>query len=369
MAINEYQLHDVIKKICEIYRRNPKNNLLLDADNFSYIFYNADDEDDTINKVKIALLIIQKDLESERGFPPLFVRPWPLYSQGYFKTDKPDTIQANYGGIEPLDPSKNIYRVNLKHIWENNFRSETFPQFKRRIYSRDTTLPADLQTLRAAYIVTIDFKDDFKSVFGKLFETFKETIEKVFTKKLTNNSATIEQISEEFRRSNGLSEHKAKNICEIFIASMDSYESKVFKRNTDKETYTFYYSFPQYFRWFRDKFNEIAANTTKGKFYITGDKKEYAAVLGVLETMGVLNFDIMGGSNNQICIHINQISGLQNIANQHNYLNGILNKMNKRRKISLEMLEYIYENPFDSATIWDLLEDYFLGKIPDAIKI
>ena len=369
MAINKYQLHDVIKKICEIYRRNPKNNLLLDADNFSYIFYNADDEDDTINKVKIALLIIQKDLESKRGFPPLFVRPWPLYSHGYFKTDKPDMIQENYGGIEPLDPSKNIYRVNLKHIWENNFRSETFPQFKRRIYSRDTTLPAELQTIRAAYIVTIDFKDDFKAVFDKLFEAFKETIAKVFTKKLTNNSATIDDLSAEFGKISGLPKHKAQNICEIFIASMDSYESKVFKRNTDKETYTFYYSFPQYFRWFRDKFKEIAANTTKGKFYITGDKKEYAAVLGVLEAMGVLNFDIMGGSNNQICVHINQISVLQNIANQRNYSNRILSKMDKQRDISLAMLEYIYENPFDSATIWDLLEDYFLGKIPDAIKI
>ena len=206
-------------------------------------------------------------------------------------------------------------------------------------------------------------------MFEKLFEAFKETIEKVFTKKLTNNSATIEQISEEFRRSNGLSEHKAKNICEIFIASMDSYEPKVFNRIPGKETISFNSPhFQHYFHWFRDKFYYIVANTTKGKFYITGDKKEYAAVLGVLETMGVLNFDIMGGSNNQICIHINQISGLQNIANQHNYLNGILNKMNKRRKISLEMLEYIYNNPFDSATIWDLLEDYFLGKIPDAVK-
>ena len=206
-------------------------------------------------------------------------------------------------------------------------------------------------------------------MFAKFFEAFKETIAKVFKHELTNNSATIEDLSKEFGKVSGLPEHKAQNICEIFIASMDSYESKVFKRNTDKETYTFYYSFPQYFRWFRDKFKEIAANTTKGKFYITGDKKEYAAVLGVLEAMGVLNFDIMGGSNNQICVHINQISVLQNIANQRNYSKRILSKMDKQRDISLAMLEYIYENPFDSATIWDLLEDYFLGKIPDAIKI
>lgn len=370
MAINEYQLRDVIKKICEIYRRNPKNNLVLDADNFSYIFYNSEDEDDTINKVKIALLIIQKDLERTHGFPPISSRPWPLYSQGYFKTDNPDQIQANYGGIEPLNSSENIYRVNLKHIWENNFRDETFPQFKRRIYSRDTTLPADLQTLRAAYIVTINFRDDFKSAFDKLTGAFESTIEKIFTKKLTNNSATIEQISAEFGKVSGLSAHKAQNICEIFIASMDSYESKVFKRIPEKETYSFYYSFKEYFSWFREKFYEIAANTSKGKFYITGDidRKAYAAVLGVLEAMGVLNFDITGGSNNQICVHINRINVLERILRDKNYSNEILKKMDKRRKISLAMLEYIYENPFDSATIWELLEDYFLGIIPNAVQ-
>ncbi len=32
------------------------------------------------------------------------------------------------------------------------------------------------------------------------------------------------------------------------------------------------------------------------------------------------------------------------------------------------MLEYIYDNPFNSATIWDLLEDYFLGKIPNVVQ-
>jgi ATP-dependent DNA helicase RecQ len=32
------------------------------------------------------------------------------------------------------------------------------------------------------------------------------------------------------------------------------------------------------------------------------------------------------------------------------------------------MLTYIYENEFDSKTIWDLIEDYFLGVIPDKVK-
>lgn len=373
MAINKYQLINVMKKICEVYRRNPKNNLVLDAENFSYIFYNSEDEDDTINKVKIALLIIQKDFETKLGFPPIFSRPCPLYSKGFFEIAAPSTIQTKYGGITEIDSSatsKNIYCVNLKHIWENNFRNETFPQFKRRIYSKDNNLPAELQTLWAAYIVTIDFKSNFKSTFDKLFGAFESTVRNIYTKNLTNNSVTIDDLSKEFAKVSDLPNHKAQNICEIFIASMESYQNKVFTRRSDKETISFNSPyFQQYFRWFKDTFNEIDANTVAGKFYMTGNRKEYAAVFGILEAMGVLNFDITGGSNNQICLHINQIGVLENaIRNQNGYSNKILNEMNEQRKISLEMLEYIYENPLNSAMIWDLLEDYFLGKIPNAVR-
>ena len=32
------------------------------------------------------------------------------------------------------------------------------------------------------------------------------------------------------------------------------------------------------------------------------------------------------------------------------------------------MLTYLYENDFTSRQRWDLLEDYFLGKIPEEIE-
>lgn len=48
-----------------------KNALLIDAENFSHIFDNPFiDESDAINKVKTALLIIQKDYELKFGYSP-----------------------------------------------------------------------------------------------------------------------------------------------------------------------------------------------------------------------------------------------------------------------------------------------------------
>ena len=50
------------------------------------------------------------------------------------------------------------------------------------------------------------------------------------------------------------------------------------------------------------------------------------------------------------------------------YRNKILESVAARHKISVAMLTYIYENDFDNAQIWDLLEEYFLGKIPAEVR-
>ena len=82
-----------------------------------------------------------------------------------------------------------------------------------------------------------------------------------------------------------------------------------------------------------------------------------------------MNFKMTGGANSQIYIHINQIRNLKNIIDaQGRYKNKILEAVGERHKISVAMLTYIYENDFDNAAIWDLLEDYFLGKIPDEVQ-
>ena len=42
--------------------------------------------------------------------------------------------------------------------------------------------------------------------------------------------------------------------------------------------------------------------------------------------------------------------------------------MRIRHLISVKMLTYIYEGSFTSEEVWDLLEDYFLGIVPEKVK-
>lgn len=92
-------------------------------------------------------------------------------------------------------------------------------------------------------------------------------------------------------------------------------------------------------------------------------------MLGILEAMDVLSFKMIGGANSQLYIYINQIQTLKNIVSRPGlYENKLLNAVSERHLISVKMLSYLYENGFSSDKIWDILESYFLGQIPEVVK-
>ena len=118
---------------------------------------------------------------------------------------------------------------------------------------------------------------------------------------------------------------------------------------------------------------KIETETNEGHLYIINDSgkqaKEYSVILGILESMGILTFEMIGGANSQLYIYINQIQALKNILNApYNYHNRLLETVAERHLISVKMLTYLYEGDFTNEDRWNLLEDYFLGTIPQKVK-
>ena len=92
-------------------------------------------------------------------------------------------------------------------------------------------------------------------------------------------------------------------------------------------------------------------------------------VMGILESIGVLTFEMIGGANSQLYIYVNQYQALQNIINApRSYNNRLLEAVADRHLISVKMLTYLYEGDFSNEERWDLLEDYFLGVIPEKVR-
>ena len=395
-TIKKYQLIEVIKKIDELYsmslRKNTsgfmtkkRNAMLIDAENFTYIFDNPiSDTDDNISKVKTALLIIQKDFEAKIGFSPITVRPIPLFSFGYFAiepTTQKRLIKAYGKYIEEINTEKHICRVNLERIWNKDYMDKSFPQFKYLLYSKDQELKFNQRyTLNAALCVSIEFVDDYTASFRNIWSTFKKIVHKgIITQEFVSLNEFVNALVEKC----GKRKYKAQAICEVVFASMDIYRrnyshgsNSIYQRrelqNGDIK-YQFKTAINSYFNWIEKGFYKIQEETKNGTLYITNIEgqtaKEINTILGVLESLDILQFEMTGGANSQLYIYINQIRNLKNILNNPgNYENRLLKTVSERHLISVQMLTYIYEGGFTNEEIWETIENYFLGIIPEKVK-
>lgn len=392
--IQKYQLIEVIKKIDELYTNNTKrkgeltrkrNAMLLDAENFTYIFGTPiSDEDDNVNKVKTALLIIQKDFEAKIGFSPINVRPIPLFSMGYFEVDSKLQKKLLYqypGCLEEIEPSRHICRIQLDKIWRKDYATYSFPKFKYLLYSKDKEFKFNIEyPVTSALCVSIAYANDYQSVFENIWDCIKGVIGK---KVISGEHTAIMEIAEALESTCLIKKYKARAISEVIIASMDSYR-KNFARTTtpiviEKSTkdgnikYQFNVAVNSYFNWVEKSYSKIISKTVDGELYLVNNSensaKEISVVLGILEALDVLTFKMIGGANSQLYIYINQIQGLKNILNApSNYKNRLLNVVSERHLISVKMLTYLYEGDFLNEEIWDYIEDYFLGKIPEKVK-
>ncbi len=396
-TIQKYQLIKVIEKVDELYYQNmqggnrrdftkKRNAMLLDAENFTYIFGSPiSDEDSNVNKVKTALLLIQKDFETKIGFSPITVRPIPMFSVGFFAIEPniQQRLQRRYrNAVEEIDSNKHICRVLLSAIWEKDYKTLSFPKFKYLLYTKDQE-NLDFVTkypMSSALCVTVTYCDDYSSAFRNIWSSLKGFIGQ---KVISGEHTAVSEIVDELSYSCGVSKYKAQTICEVVIASMDSYRKNfartatpiVLERTTNdgKTKYQFNVAVNSYFQWVESGLRKIETETTEGCLYIINDSgnqaKEYSVILGILESMGILTFEMIGGANSQLYIYINQIQALKNILNApYNYHNRLLEAVAERHLVSVKMLTYLYEGDFTNEDRWNLLENYFLGVIPEKVK-
>ena len=396
-TIQKYQLIKVIEKIDELYSKSlqtrkrkdltkKRNAMLLDAENFAYIFSTPiSDEGSNINKVKTALLLIQKDFESKIGFSPINVRPIPMFSIGFFAIDLETQIKLlkMYPDVlEEIESTKHICRVKLSEIWSKDYKSLSFPKFKYLLYSKEAENLnfVEKYPMNPALCVNIDFANDYSSLFKRLWGSLKGFIGK---KVISSEHTAVSEIVDYLVQNCGVNKYKAQTICEVVIASMDSYRKNFIRSatpiaqekttTTGKTKYKFSVAVNSYFQWVESRLHIIEKETQNNQLYLVNDNGkralEYSVILGILESLGLLSFEMLGGANSQLYIYINQIQGLRNILNAPNhYDNRLLDTVADRHLISVKMLTYLYEGEFTNEQMWDILEDYFLGIIPEKVK-
>ena len=395
-CIKKYQVVEVVKKIYELYIQSLKNNddkiitkkrnaMLLDAENFTYLFSNGYDDNSIINNVKTALLMFQKDFEAKLSFPPIIVRPIPLFSTGFFrilpKVQK-ILLEKYPNSLKEINESENICRVKLNDIWHKDYQNYSFPQFKYLLYTNNQELEFNRQyKMNQAICVNIEFNDRYTSNFNAALNCLREII---FDSVRNNTQITFDKIADELKFRLKVSKYKSQAICGVFLSSLEPFNKIKHKTNTiairsgksnGEMQYQFNSGIADYFKWVEHHFKKLIADLSKradNELYIVNineyEVKEVSTILGILEALDVLTFKMLGGANSQLYIYINQYRYLKEIVNDpKSYKNRLMEMIAQRHNLSVKMLTYIYENDFSSDKIWDILEDYFLGKIPDKV--
>jgi len=396
-TIRPDQLVSIISKIRKLYSAQVHQNLagytrkrnamLLDAGNFSYLFDNPmNDESDTINKVKTALLMIQKDFERGRGFSPITVRPVPMFAMGYFQIQPTaqQRLQKKFHQVlKEVDSHQHICRVNLEKIWnEGENQRMSFPKFKYLLYSGDKSLDFNQQyNLQPACHIRVQLKKDGYAIFQTSWKAVKDFAYAHSTK---DDFVSMDQLVDALGQSGLMDGHRYRlqNFCEVLLASINTYRREFTKElqsimsirvtRSGRETFQFRSAIRHYFQWVEKGKNQIFGQTD-GDLYLvnrkgSSDLKAISTVLGILEAMGVLDFEILGGDSDQLYIYVNQEQALRNIANKPEaYRNGLLEEVQQRHRLSVQLLTYMFENSFTSEELWDIIEDYFLGKLPDGL--
>ena len=386
-TIKKYQLVEVLRKIYElaIERKNKQNNIrrknsmLLDVDNFTYIFNKGrNDEDNNINKVKTALLLIEKDFENMYGFSPIKMRPVPMYSKGFFSVYEKTAYKLNEfipNILYKVNEEYNIYQIDLKTIWETTNKDISFPMFKYYIYTKNNELAFNLDyNIEPIWKVEVNIKQNIQNKFMSIWIVLKECINKSI---YDNEYILLTYIVTQLKEKCNISESSARFIIDVILTSIDEYKKNHFKYNNTqllnrplqdgRQMYKFEVAINHYLKAVEGARISLIEkiHENNGLLFFESNNKNHKwliTVLGILETFGILNFTILGGENRQIYIYLYQTLKIYNIINNaDHYNNRLLENIYERHKISVEMLKNLFENNYTSDERWEIIEDYFLG--------
>lgn len=403
--IKKNQLLQVIEKILSIldsHKGKKVRNLLISADEFRYIFNegNIRENDNFDNKIKTALLIIEKDFQAKLTYSPIVARPRSLFANEYFMVpyDTEKYISPIFRSYFLLKETfgegtsqKSIYEVDLKGIWQDHYTSMSFPEFKYQFHSGNKVKLPFKGKVTSVMQIKLELKTDNIKTFAVSVKQWTDRINIIMSRYAkTKTYFNVEDIALELRKIVGGSKYTSQTMATIILDSCYTFDRLMRKDNN------FYNRFLAYddsrgkyhlissgYSGFTDwivretsqmhqqqmslKISDQKQEIYFPKLFGTDSEKRFI-YLGLMEALGLIMYRVNGGDNPEIFIRINSRRQLERtIANPARYRNYILENVHKRHRVSVEMLRYIFESQVDTKNFWNLIENYFLGEIPEEI--
>ncbi|WP_461218645.1 helicase-related protein [Lapidilactobacillus salsurivasis] len=418
-AIRKTQILDVMKKILSVYHdKGDQRNLIMSPEDFKYIFVQTKgDEDSLDNKVKTALLMIEKDFSSPQklGYPPFAARPRSLFGNDLlFVTAENETqfLKSRLSGYftKLLDiQSKSyaaVYQVNLSGIWEKHYRDMSYPSFKYALHNNAELEKLKHKTLFGKFNYTTGIEvtlrddesiDDVLSQYRRILTSFEEFID---SQHISDRQFTVNNLGDYFMRSLKISDKfEARAFAQTIINSAFEFSKikkiKFISERANSELTNQRYKVEDtvdlFTQFILESINSVLRpidNFAKTDSQITSfahransaDTDAKIAALGIGEARKLVNYQVIGGNTPQLYLRINSVFPLEQAIRKGNlYQNSILQDVQIKHYTSVEMLKYLFTKKIDGATsgeriekystwFWDNIEDYFMGRLPNEVK-
>ncbi len=396
-SLKQYQVDLVLKKLNKLFLLNKKRNLLVSIEDFKWIFSRDQNPE---QKVKSAMLVVEKDLLAKYGYNVLMVKPKSMFSTVYGSVDDDgfDTLKEKYGPFvqeikkskyqragtklkngaivirEEKENKKNV-KITLDKLWENHFPEESFPDVRKKYFDKRLFPYVEpLKKLRVSFNSPVDatfsklenginfIGSVFHALGGKMFR--QEDLMRQFQTRIKNEITCIklcELLLGSFAEKDGFG-----NSGKPGMSTGNFLQAKSFGalQQFRFDAIAFSKVKTQLLRAFQISFDAISEGSLEYIGFIAADMekaKEKIKLIFLLEIFDLSLYEISGGESPQLMIRLNDPHKVTTLSKEK-YQNNVVADIERRHHLSMDTMNYFFTNGMNNTERWDYIEDYFLGK-------
>ena len=395
--IRQYQIKKVLEGIYDTYKsKKGARSFLISPEAFTYIF-NGKNEGDCINKLKTCLLMLEKDFYDKYNFKVIISRPQSVFTKAFIcinRENESDVLSSVYGKYmqfvckgryqeqQPdgtmLSDTGDIYRLDLKSIWEEFHPNISFPQFKYWYFNANSAspdrvdiMPSIRKKIAPRQKVTIEARgemllSELKEAILQDFEFIANTLYSEFKRQYF----TTEDFAKVIREKYGMT--KARIIANSLFDLVDPDSHCVKHRTGDSTGKTVHTlsngNFKELMRRpiIRSKIMQNIARIPDAASYegfvsLTSDDISNMA-LKLLSIFDYITYEVAGGEEPEIFIRLNDPNKVQSIVLGNTvYSNNYVTKAKQKHDRDVAILMRFLNDLKGDEERWNYIEDYFLG--------
>lgn len=386
--IRHYQINKVLQIIYDVYKNKRNRNFLVTPRMFFGIF--GKDESKATNKLKIALLMLEKDLYDKFSFKVLISRPRSIFTNAFVIIDRENedkVFNSRYGKYFEFNSKGkykypnpdgsfttdfgDIYKIDLKSLWEENYAEKSFASFKYDFFSKLGNTCSEIRPfIRSRVKVTVITKNNvpFKELKNKVYEDLDFISQKI--QEFGRNYFTTDEFATKLEERFGKS-LKQKLIANSFLEIVDESKETYKERTLEDGTTEYVISNSS----ISTKINYLIkgcgllrelskSDETEHICFLSSEKNEgNLKAFRLLSLLDLITYEVIGGDNPEIFIRLNDPEKIRKIVSkQVYYSNDYVDMAREKHLRDVRVLNNFFRNLDNDEERWNYIEDYFAGE-------